>query len=301
MKSCPVCDFLMGDDELLCSVCSEQLEASGAMAEPERDRFDLDPAGSATVATGTGGVAPAPAATATAATATAVLERAAPPAPLSDTVQFRSRDGARRAVRAAAVLAALGAGLGALVVFGARGDGPLAEPLVSWGLVAPPVVQVPEQWVQQRSDAGAFTVSVPPGAEPLDRSDDETAPGSMLLSGYSAKLGEQGALMVMATDFGRGPDAMRAADNDADFAGLIDGFVALFGLGEPTVVRMVPVGDGRAADAVFVDAAADSTARARFHLGNGRFHALVTTGPDSGARPLDEAHQRLVSSFEMHR
>jgi hypothetical protein len=220
---------------------------------------------------------------------------------MPEQVRFRSRDGRRRAVRAVAALAVVGAVVGGLVLLGVRGDGPLAEPLVSWGLVEPPLVELPEVWTLEHSASGSFRVVVPAGAENLDAPFDPADPSKGAFAGYAAPLGAEGNLLVIATDFGRGAEAMRAADSDAAFSELVTGFANLFSMGEASVVRPVPVADGRAADAVFVDEDAGTTARARFHLGNGRFHAIVTSGPDAGAHELDEAHRRAVEGFHLER
>lgn len=274
MISCPGCGFLMGDTERQCSSC-----AAAATAGPGdgQVRFDLDdPAGPST----SGAIAAA-------STGTAVLERRPPTAaPMPEHLEYRQRRSGRRG-RLAVALVALGA-LVAGVVVGLDGRGPFAEPLVSAGLIAPPAVRIPSSWVEVSPDGGGFVAALPQGAKPLGED----------LVGYTVPVGERAALTVFSTDFDLGPSGMAAYGSAGGLDELIDRFTAVVGVGEEIVRREVRAAEGWASDAVYVSDDGVTT-RARFHLARGRFHGVVTAGPDEAMDQLDAVHPQLLSEFRL--
>ncbi len=224
---------------------------------------------------------------------TAVLERPTV-VPLSETASFRGAGSGGVPISTVVIGALLAAVLTAGVVFGLRHQGPLAGPLQQLGLVDPPVVVVPAQWRPLTSAEGGFSVSMPAGATDVADDPELVAAG---MKGYAAELGPEGIMMAVSTDLGRGAAGLQELDSDAGFASLIDLYVSASGLGEETVRREVQVSHGRAADSVIV-LDDRSTARARFMMTGDRFVVLLTAGDDSGAAALDEAHPRLVDSYD---
>ena len=157
-----------------------------------------------------------------------------------------------------------------------------------------PAARVPAQWRSLSSAEGGFSVSMPASADDAADVPELAAAG---LAGYRAELGPEGVMLAVSTDMGRGPAGMDELDTDAGFASLIDLYVAASGLGQETVRRDVQVSHGRAADSVLV---LDDhyTTRARFMITGGRFVVLLTAGDDSGAAALDDAHPKLLDSFD---
>ncbi len=266
MKNCPSCELLMDDHEELCGPCAaDRANASSFL-------------GSASVLTIDGPLS-----------ATAVLS---PPAsvPQPERVVYRNPHRRRNAVRAVMAFVLLLGGVAALVVLGAEGDGPLARSLVDAGLIEAPVVDVPSDWAVVTSGPGQFVAAVPMGAEEVGVGVDPADPGSGGPSGFTAQLGEEGSMSVVSIPVG--PEV----DSDAGFAATIGQFAAMSGLGEETIRREAPVGDGRAADVVFVEGDS-STTRVRFQMTGGRLYVLSTGGSDLGADELDAAHARLIDGF----
>ena len=224
---------------------------------------------------------------------TAVLDRPTV-VPLSETATFRSAGSGGVSVSTVVIGALLAAVLTVGVVFGFRHQGPLAGPLQQVGLVDPPVVVVPGQWRSLSSAEGGFSVSMPVSATDAAEDPDLAQAG---MTGYLAELGPEGVMMAVSTDLGRDAAGMDQLDTDAGFASLIDLYVSAAGLGQETVRRDVQVSHGRAADSVLV---LDDhyTTRARFLMTGGRFVVLLTAGDDSGAAALDEAHPKLLDSFD---
>ena len=273
MQNCPSCQMLMEDDEILCSTCAPP-------AAPA-------PVGAARELSGTA--------------ATALLER--PTAvPMPTTVRYRQPGSHRRTVKLVVVVLALLAAVVAVVVLALRGEGPVARAAVDAGLVAAPVVSVPDTWATKVSDAGAFRISMPQGASALEGMVDAQNPAAGSTFGFQFGFGDGGSTAVVSTDFGMAPGALGAMDDPAAFNGMVDsmvaGLVGMTGSGEETVRREVPVGNGRAVDLVVVDESAGTTTRARYLLANGRMYAVVTSGLDAGAEDLDEVHSRMLGSFE---
>ena len=282
VKNCPRCSFLMDDHESICTTCAE--------AEPS-PLLAADPGAAAAAA----GAVPASVQLPPSGhgASTAVLERPTV-VPLSDSATFRPPSSGGVSWPAVIIGSLLAAALTVGVVMGLRHEGPLAVPLQQIGLTDPPVVSVPDQWVALSSADAGFSVHMPAGAVNTSDSPEMTALG---VSGFTIDLGAEGRMIAVSTDFGQGPAAMRDKDTDAGFGALVDYYIAGMGLGEETVRREVQTSHGRAVDSVIV---LDDriTTRARFMLIGDRFVVLQTGGPDSGAAVLDEAHPRLIDSFD---
>lgn len=260
----------MDDDEALCSTCADQ----------ERHRIPIAVQPSAPVEAPRG-------------SATAVLERPSV-VPLSESATFRQPKGAGVSMVSVVVLVLLAALLSAAVVLGFRHQGPLAGPLQTVGLIDPPSVVVPEQWSVQRSPAAGFAVSMPVGAEETATRDELAGVG---LTGWVVDLGSGATMLAASTDFGLGAAGLAPYDSETGLSSLADLYISSMGLGEETVRREVQVEHGRAYDSVIV-ANDDTTTRARFMLVGDRFVVLQTSGPDTGADALDEAHPLLVDGFD---
>lgn len=278
MQNCPDCQMLMEDHEVLCAHCAQDRAAAHA------------PVLTALASRGGGSAG-----------ATAVLER--PTAvPMPTVVRYRNPGEHRRVAGMLTVLGVMVAGVVVLGVMALRGDGPLADVAVDVGLVAPPLVDVPDAWTTKVSEPGAFRVSMPASATELADMLDPQHPAAGSTLGYEAALGEGGSTTVVSTDFGMGAASVSAMDDPAAFDGLVSTLAAgLEGLtdhGTETVRRDVPVGFGRAVDVVIVDDVEGVTTRVRYVLANGRVYALVTSGVDEGAEQLDEVHARLLETFE---
>ena len=270
MKNCPRCSFLMDDHEAICETCAEQDRGRIAVTD--------DPIAAAPVH-GVG---------------TAVLERPTV-VPLSESATFRAGGGRGVSLPTVVIGAVIAALLTAGVVTGLQNQGPLAVPLQQIGLIEPPVVVVPDQWVTVTSAEGGFSVSMPAGVTDAAIDEQLAATG---VKGFAADLGEQGRMLAVSTDLGRSPAEMQALDTDAGFATFVDFYVSTAGLGEETVRREVQVSHGRAIDSVLV-LDDEYTTRVRFMMTGGRFVVLSTAGHDSGASALDEAHPKLVDSFDL--
>lgn len=283
MQNCPSCQMLMEDHEALCPSCAQARDAAPTL---------LGAPSFVSPSTGPGG------------TATAVLERPVA-APVPGEIRYRQPGEHRRAWTIGVLLVVV---LGAAVVLGAmavRGDGPLADVLVDAGVLPPPPVHVPDSWTNVSSEEGAFTVTMPAGATALDGIVDAQNPAAGSTHGFETRLGEGGSTAVVSTDFGMAPGTLAGMDDPAAFNGLVDSMVAgIVGEtdgGAETVRREVPVGNGRAVDAVVVDDVAGVTTRVRYLLADGRMFAVVTSGLDEGADDLDEVHARMLSTFEVSR
>lgn len=204
----------------------------------------------------------------------------APPAPRvldDDDAPLRTTRWRRPAVVALVVVVAVAG----LVAAGARDRGPLAVPLQELGLVEEPAVRVPGSWVAVTGRDGSFSAQLPTGARPVEESTAGVAS-----SGFRVGVGEDAHMAVLTTPL------------EGGFQESVRRQVEAGGLGTATVLREVPDATGaEVLDAVLV---LDDriTTRARFVARDGRFHALLTRGPDSGADALDEAHARLVDSFD---
>jgi hypothetical protein len=282
MQNCPSCQMLMEDHEALCPSCAAERAAASSFG----------PVVIGGHSSMTSGAAPA---------ATAVLER--PTAvPMPTTVRYRTPGEHRRVWVLAVVVLALLGGVVALGVMAMQGDGPLAQVAVDAGLAAPPVVDVPDEWVRRSSTEGAFRIEMPAGATDLKGLVDAANPASGSTYGFQTTFGQGGSTAVVSTDFGMAPGTLAAMDDPAAFGGLVDamvsGLIAGTDQGEETVRREVPVGNGRAVDVVVVDDVAGTTTRARYLLADGRMYAVVTAGLDEGAEALDEVHARMLGSFE---
>lgn len=277
MQNCPTCQMLMDDHEVVCASCAAESALGG-------------PLSSTHTASG-----------AAAGSATAVLERPAS-VPMPQTVRYRSPGEHRRRGVVVVLVLVLVAAIAGLVVMGLRGEGPLARTVVEAGLVAPPVVSVPDAWSTVASDDGAFRLAMPRGATELSEVVDAANPAAGSTYGYEVQLGEGGSAAVVSSDFGMAPADIMAIDDPARFDGMVDAMVAGMigpgGTSRETVRRDVPVGNGRAADLVVVDEATASTARVRILLADGRMYMVMTSGSDEGADRLDEVHARLLDTFE---
>ena len=276
MKNCPKCSFLMGDDEALCAACTAQPERSFPMDGP-----DLG-AGAGSGGGGGGG-------------STLLLDPqtlTARPADLRYRGSARSGVSGRTVVLLVMVLGALGV-LGFLAM---RGDGPLASVAVDLGLADPPAVVIPDDWATLTSTDGRFGVELPAGAVEHDAPVDPTSPDLGQLLGFRVPLGERGEMLALWTDFGLGVERLRNID-DASFNAVVDEVIVRARLGEETVRRDGIVSTGRAVDSVLANGD-DSTTRVRFQLVGGHLHLLVTRGAEDGARELNEAHARLIESFD---
>lgn len=268
MKNCPRCSFLMDDHESVCSTCAEQvrneipLVDEPVVAPPQH-----------------GG--------------TAVLERPTV-VPLSETATFRTASSNGVSVPVVVIGAVLAALLTVGVVMGLRHEGPLAAPLEQIGLIEPSGVSVPSSWGSLSSAAGGFGVQMPAGVTDVAEDPELAASG---LVGYTVQLGDDASMMAVSTDLGRGPAGMAEMDSDAGFSSLIDWYVGIAGLGQETVRRDARVSHGRAADSVLVLDDTHTT-RVRLMLVDDRLVVLQTSGPDTGASALDEAHSRLINSYD---
>ncbi len=269
MKNCPRCSFLMDDHEAICGTCVDQ--------ERERRSSATSPMGAPPLRAG----------------GTAVLDRPTV-VPLSESATFRTPGSGGVSTPTVVVCVLLAVALTAGVVLGLRHQGPLAAPLQQLGVIDPPVVVVPDRWRSLSSPEAGFSVSMPANATDAAEDPELVQAG---MTGYQAELGPEGVMRAVSTDLGRGPEGLRDLDTDAGFASLIDLYVSAAGLGQETVRREVQVSHGRAADSVLV-LDDDYTTRARFMMTGGRFVVLLTGGDDSGAAALDEAHPKMVDSFE---
>lgn len=270
VKNCPRCSFLMDDHEALCATCAEP---EGA-AVPGRDE-----AISAAAPLHAGG--------------TAVLERPTV-VPLSESATFRTAGSGGVSASKVVIASVLAALLTVGVVMGVRNQGPLSVPMQRLGVIDPPVVVVPARWSGVTPTEGGFKVSMPVGATAITEDPFGVSAG---MKGHVVELGPEGRMVAMSTDFGRDPAGMRLLDTDEGFASLVSLYVGGAGLGGETVRREVQISHGRALDSVLV-LDDQHTTRARFMMTGGRFVVLLTEGDDSGAAALDEAHPRLVDSFD---
>jgi hypothetical protein len=263
----------MDDDQEVCAHCADQVRHEAVMAGQQAP-VQAAPS----LAVGGGG--------------TAVL---APPmaVPLPETVTFRS---SRPPVNPRLLL--LLVPLAAIVVAGAGylGHGPLANQFVRWGLSEPRAVLLPAAWTPVIDPSDSFTADLPAGSTDVFASFDPSNPDAGGIVGERVE-GLDGTFMEIAwTDLGFGPEGVRAFENEAGMRELAERYAATRLGGETTVVRDVTVPEGQALDVVRVDG--DDTIRTRFVLAGGRFYGLTTAGPDSGSRELDEAHQRMLASFD---
>jgi len=272
MKNCPKCSFLMGDDETLCAACT---------AQPDRS-FPLDGSELPAGLRGGGG-------------STLLLDPETLTTRPTD-VRYRTRNRRSMSGGTIALLVLVLAAVGVLVAMAVRGDGPLASVAVDLGLADPPAVEVPDQWVTLTSTDGKFGVELPVGAEEHETLVDSAAPDLGQLLGFRVELGERGEMLALWTDFGLGADRLRNID-DASFNAVVDEVIVRARLGEETVRRDGIVATGRAVDSVLANGE-DSTTRVRFQLVGGRLYLLVTRGAEDGARQLNEAHARLIESFD---
>jgi hypothetical protein len=281
MQNCPSCQMLMEDHEALCPSCAQERDAVPTLLGTPA--FVLP-------ASGPGGGS------------TAVLDRPVA-VPMPGEIHYRQPGEHRRAWTIGVLLAVLVGAAAVLLTMAVRGDGPLADVLVDAGVLPPPAVHVPDSWTNVSSEAGAFTVTMPAGAKELDGIVDAQNPAAGSTHGFETRLGEGGSTAVVSTDFGMAPGTLAGMDDPAAFNGLVDSMVAgMVGAtdgGAETVRREIPVGNGRAVDAVVVDDVAGVTTRVRYLLANGRMYAVVTTGSDEGADDLDEVHARMLATFEV--
>lgn len=274
MTNCPRCQMLMDDHETICADCAAKDAATSTWV----------PSPSSVVGAGS----------------TAVLDR--PTAvPMPATVQYRVAGSGRRVWMAVLALGAIVVGLGALAVTTLRGDGPLADVAVESGLVAPPLVDVPDEWATFSSAPGRFEVSLPAGATAADVIDDPADPAATTTYAFESDLGEGGGTLVLSTDLGMAPGDLDVLDDPVAFEELVgvmvNGLTEMTDASRETVRREAPVGYGRAMDVVLVDDEVGMTSRARFLLANGRLLAVMTTGLDAGAEELDEVHARVIDSL----
>jgi hypothetical protein len=284
VKDCPGCSFLIGDGEVLCSSCESKRVST----------FPLDDLPGAALP------AQSTAPTGAAHGATLLLDRPVAPPLDQGPVRFRDPTRVRRTVRSGVILAAVAALLGVLGPMALRGEGPLASTAISFGLAQPPAVVVPDNWTRFTSTPGNYGVSLPSGAVGHFETLVPGAPEAGSFAGYRSDLGEDGQILVLTGDLGLGPAQLAALD-EAGFDGLIDHVVATGRFGTETVRRDVALGVGRAKDSVIAGDDEASASRIRFMLVDGRFHMLVTEGPDSGASALDRAHSRLLGGFAPQR
>jgi hypothetical protein len=266
--------MLMDDHETICADCSAKDAAPSTWV----------PSSSSVVGAGS----------------TAVLERSTA-VPMPAAVQYRVAGSGRRVGMMVLVLVLAVVALGVLAVMAVRGDGPLADLAVESGLVAPPLVDVPDEWVAFSSGPGRFEVALPAGATPAEVFDDPANPAAASTFGFEADLGEGGSTAVISTDFGMAPGSLDLMDDPVAFdelvGVLVGGLTEMSESARETVRREVPVGYGRAMDVVVVDDEAGMTSRARFLLADGRVLAVMTTGLDAGAEELDEVHARVIDSL----
>ncbi|MHB1139720.1 MAG: hypothetical protein ACYC2O_12250 [Microthrixaceae bacterium] len=263
----------MDDDQECCAVCVEETSREATMGgyRPEHAGIDLPPGGG-----------------------TAVL---APPraVPLPETVTYRSSGPAIRPkvlLLLIPVAALLVAGLGYL------GHGPMADQFVRWGLTEERAELLPEVWFPVTDLAGSFRAELPAGTTHVFAAldPDATAAGGLVGERVDGVDGTQ--MEAGWTTFDHDEATVATFASPAGVRELADRFIDLrLGGAEPTVIRDVQVPEGHAVDVVLADDATTTT-RVRFVLADGRFYALRTTGPDSGSRELDAAHQRLLRSFD---
>ena len=211
-------------------------------------------------------------------------------------LRYRTRSRSGLSGRTWALLIVVVGGLGALGFLAMRGDGPLASVAVDLRLADPPAVVVPEQWVTLTSTDGKFGAELPAGAVEYDAPVDAAAPDLGQLRGFRVPLGERGEMLAVWTDFGLGAERLRNID-DPSFNAVVDEVIVRARLGEETVRRAGLVSTGRAVDSVLANGE-HSTTRVRFQLVGGRLHLLITRGAEDGARELNEAHARLIESFD---
>jgi hypothetical protein len=219
---------------------------------------------------------------------TAVLDRPTVAAGPS-TLRYREPGRHRRTTRLVVVVGLALVALAVLGVMAARGDGPLADAAVDAGLVAPPVVDVPDRWVTASSDAGGFRATLPEGAR--------AATGAA--EGFEADLGPGGSAVVTWSPLAAPPGADDAVLLQESATRLSQALSAAAPGSMETIRREVPVGNGRAADLVVIDEAGATTTRARIWLVGGRVLTVVTAGDDRGADELDEVHARLLAGLEV--
>lgn len=263
----------MAEDEQMCAACSS----------PTPRSFPLD---DVTAAAADGVSVPG---------STLLLSRPATTGSRND-VRFRDPEKSRRIGTMLLLLVAILAVLGVLGTMAMRGDGPLASTAVSLGLTDPPAVDVPRNWATTTSAEGKFSVELPLGSAPLTTSDHPPFAASPGFVGYSVDLGTEGRMLVLSSEVGGGS----ATIDDAGLNWLVDTFVADGRYGTETVRRDGLISTGPVKDSVIVDGDSHA-ARVRFHLSGGRLHVLATVGPDDASRKLDEAHSRLLESFEPQR
>jgi hypothetical protein len=282
----------MDDHEVVCPTCA----ARGAAGAPASG------AHVSTGAVGAGVVGPgAPASGGLGVTGTAVMERPAPAA-AAPALRYRQPGRGRRV---AGWMVVLGVLVTAAVVLGAmavRHQGPFADLAVDAGLIAPPLVDVPDRWTLRESEAGRFEVVMPVGSEDVMQPVDPADPARGDVVGYSATLGEGGDTTVISAELAMGVDPAQLDDARlfADLMSMVtidDGGPT--GQGITTVRRPVRVPNGRAMDVVIVDDVNAATVRARYLLAGTRLYAIVTAGLDQGAAALDEVHARVLDTFEV--
>ncbi|CAN5399286.1 hypothetical protein BH10ACT3_BH10ACT3_02710 [soil metagenome] len=277
MKACPGCSFLIDDEQTLCSHCeADQARYEQARLASEVEKAIELPAGS-----------------------TALL---APPrvAAIPESVKYRAP---RRTINPKIILLLIPIGIVVVVAMAFAGQGPLADQLISRGWIERPTVIFTPSWGSVTDPGRTFEASMPAGSMDVYGPMDEASPAAGNLIGEHV-AGEQGGHMeVMWSDFGMSPEAMDAYETPQGVRDLATRFIAAQKMtGEQTVSRDVIVGQGAAVDTVLVNgtigASPDSlTSRVRFQVADGRFFALITTGPDTESRELDLAHRRLVASF----
>lgn len=292
MQNCPSCQLLMDDHEVVCPACAAQGAAGIGATVGAHPSAATGVAGPGAPAPGGAGVS-----------ATAVMERPAPPSTAAaPAVRYRQPGRGRRV---AGWMVVLGVLVTAAVVLGAmavRHQGPFADLAVDAGLIAPPLVDVPDRWALRESEAGRFEVVMPAGATPLDEPVDPAAPAAGGTFGFESSLGEGGSTAVVSTDMGQAAN-LAVMDDPVGFDALVDlvssVVVQSSASGTETVRRPVQVANGRAVDVVVVDDTEAITTRARYVLAGGRLHAIITTGADEGAAALDEVHARVLDTFEI--
>jgi hypothetical protein len=268
--------MLMDDDEALCPTCVEQRSGH---------------AGAAARITASAG--------ASSLGATALLDRPTT-ASAPTTLRYRTPGQHRRTVRLVVVIAAVLVGAAVLAVMAARGDGPLADAAVAAGLVAPPVVDVPDRWVIASSDTGGFRAAVPEGARAYTPVPGRPVATTGVTEGFEVDLGSGGSASVTSSPLGVPPGADDALLLAESVTRLSQGLSTSTPGSIETIRREVPVGNGRAADLVVVDEAGATTTRARVWVVGGRVLTIVTAGDDEGGAELDEVHARLLAGLELH-
>lgn len=292
MQNCPSCQLLMDDHEVVCPTCA----ARGAAGAPAAG------AHASTGAVGAGAVG-TPAFGGLGATGTAVMERPPPASPgAAPALRYRQPGRGRRVAGWMVVLGVLITAAGVLGAMAVRHQGPFADLAVDAGLIAPPLVDVPDRWTLRESEAGRFEVVMPVGSEDVTQPVDPADPARGDVVGYSATLGEGGDTTVLSAELAVGVDPAQLDDARlfADLMSMVtldDGGPT--GQGTTTVRRPVRVPNGRAMDVVIVDDVNEATVRARYLLAGTRLYAIVTAGVDQGAAALDEVHARVLDTFEV--